>query len=126
MCNLHPADINGRSPLEHATVWACDADKCCSLNGIYLLHACFSIMRLALSCHPGSREAGWLVLELALLVSAITSLLRRPVGPRREGAYGDRAFGHPVGHLLGFRRTRPLGRSVRGASGRRGGGLDRG
>ena len=81
---------------------------------------------LALSCHPGSREAGWLVLELALLVSAITSLLRRPVGPRREGAYGDRAFGHPVGHLLGFRRTRPLGRSVRGASGRRGGGVDRG
>ena len=52
MCNLHPADINGRPPLEHATVWACDADKCCSLNGIYPLHACFSIMRLALSCHP--------------------------------------------------------------------------
>ena len=60
MCNLHPADINGRSPLEHATVLACDADKCCSLNGIYPLHAFFSIMRLCSKLPPwlkGSRVA---------------------------------------------------------------------
>ena len=70
----------------------------------YVYHAL-----LALSCHPGSREAGWLVLELALLVSAAACRLRRPVGPRREGAYDDRVLGHPVGHLLGPRSTHPVG-----------------
>ena len=74
---------------------------------LYVYHAL-----LALSCHPGSREAGWLVLELALLVSAATCPLRRPVGLRREGAYNDRLLGHPVGHLLGLYRFRPVGWSV--------------
>ena len=88
---------------------------------LYVYHAF-----LALSCHPGSREAGWLVLELALLVSAAACRLRRPVGPRREGAYDDRVLGHPVGCLLDLCGARPVGWSVQRASGRRGRRLDRG
>ena len=57
-------------------------------------------------------KPGGLVLELALLVSAATCPLRRPVGLRREGAYNDRLLGHPVGHLLGLYRFRPVGWSV--------------
>ena len=71
-------------------------------------------------------KPGGLVLELALLVSAATCPLRRPVGLRREGACNDRLLGHPVGCLLDLCGARPVGWSLQRASGRRGRRLDRG